>query len=347
MFKIFFENTTQQVSRLPWIDYAKGIAISLVVYRHIMIGLERAGLEVNQYYILANEVVFTFRMPLFFILAGFFIRRSLAKRSAGEFIFSKFNTILYPYFIWTFIQVTIQIVLSKYTNAQRTALDYLSILYHPRALDQFWYLYALFNTAVIFLLLHKVLRGNKILLLAIALLMHQASIYFPELDLIKDALYHFLFLVIGDFISQYVLDQKNNKRISSTFVTLLLLPVFIVCQWYWFSQDRQINIFLFAIVALVGCALMINISLKLQNGNVLKMLKYVGLFSLSIYLIHVIISAGVRTIMLHVLKINNTTILIISGVFLAILISIMFYNFCMRSGMWFLFNFRKPKSIDK
>jgi fucose 4-O-acetylase-like acetyltransferase len=68
-----------QARRLFWVDYAKGIAIILVVYRHILIGIERSGIEVSVWLRNANEMVYSFRMPLFFILSGIFISRTISR----------------------------------------------------------------------------------------------------------------------------------------------------------------------------------------------------------------------------------------------------------------------------
>ena len=73
-------------SRLPWVDYARGIAIMLVLYRHIYEGISRAGLSGQKFAYLehANIIFYSFRMPLFFILSGVFIGKSLKKRSAAQ-----------------------------------------------------------------------------------------------------------------------------------------------------------------------------------------------------------------------------------------------------------------------
>jgi uncharacterized membrane protein YcfT len=68
-----------QKSRMPWVDYLRGIAIVLVVYRHVLIGIERTGLHVPSILVIANEIFFSFRMPLFFILSGLFVSQSLSR----------------------------------------------------------------------------------------------------------------------------------------------------------------------------------------------------------------------------------------------------------------------------
>ncbi|HVX24697.1 MAG TPA: acyltransferase family protein, partial [Parafilimonas sp.] len=54
-------------SRLHWVDYLKGIAILLVVYRHSLLGIQSSGIYAPAYLENANLVFFSFRMPLFFM----------------------------------------------------------------------------------------------------------------------------------------------------------------------------------------------------------------------------------------------------------------------------------------
>src|SRR4051794_36832842 len=60
--------------RVEWIDTAKGIAIILVVVGHDLRGLMAAGILPRAG---ATEIIdgwiYAFHMPLFFVLAGFFV----------------------------------------------------------------------------------------------------------------------------------------------------------------------------------------------------------------------------------------------------------------------------------
>src|SRR6476660_7994939 len=105
---------------MAWVDYLRGIAILLVVYRHVLIGLERSKVTIPTALVTANIIFYSFRMPLFFILSGIFIESSIAKRSFESLIKIKIEKLLYPYIIWTFIQVTLQISFSQFTNSVRS-----------------------------------------------------------------------------------------------------------------------------------------------------------------------------------------------------------------------------------
>ena len=71
-----------KASRLNWIDYARGIAIILVCYRHVYEGSKEAGIPVKDYNFLeyANISLYSFRMPLFFIISGLFIFKKPAEK---------------------------------------------------------------------------------------------------------------------------------------------------------------------------------------------------------------------------------------------------------------------------
>src|SRR4030095_194000 len=92
-----FNLSVIQKSRLQWIDYLRGIAIILIVYRHVLVGIERGNIEVPSILVNANMIFYSFRMPLFFILSGIFISSSLAKKSLNELIGIKFEKLFYPY----------------------------------------------------------------------------------------------------------------------------------------------------------------------------------------------------------------------------------------------------------
>ncbi len=71
--------------RVSWVDYAKGIGIILVVFRHVASGIVDAGIELPDttwYY--WKEIQSTAAMQLFFFLAGLHARQSLDKRGPGH-----------------------------------------------------------------------------------------------------------------------------------------------------------------------------------------------------------------------------------------------------------------------
>src|ERR1700677_3177825 len=95
---------TSPQRRIEWMDTARGIAIILVVYGHVLVGLHDGGFfsTANPWW-LSYYTIYTFHMPFFFFLAGLNVRRSIAK-GRKAFLWGKVWTIAYPYFLWSAIQ---------------------------------------------------------------------------------------------------------------------------------------------------------------------------------------------------------------------------------------------------
>jgi fucose 4-O-acetylase-like acetyltransferase len=355
-----FNTARVKESRLPWIDYVRGIAIFLVLYRHIFEGIKRSGISIQSYEYLehGNIIFFSFRIPLFFIVSGVFISRSLEKRGIRRYIDNKWKTILYPYLLWAFIQVSMQIMLSPYTNAERTYKDYFYILYAPREIDQFWYLYALFNTSVLYAIVRvkwgvtgkvQLFMGICMFFLSSFLVQHKVP-----LEFIYDILHYYVFIALGDVMATFILDKKNHKLFSSLKLFFAVLPVFIACQWYFletnlahgkYSYVEDFQPLLFLVIALSGCVLMTNVAFIFQRYNILFAIRVIGYYSLYIYLLHVLASSAIRVILTKLFGITNVPLLLTLGIIVGLLVPIIFYNMAIRVGAWWLFGLEKK--VDK
>jgi fucose 4-O-acetylase-like acetyltransferase len=330
--------------RMVWVDYAKGIAIILVAYRHILIGIERSGIEVLNWLKTANEIVYSFRMPLFFILSGIFIARTIEKYQGSAFVRLKSKTILYPYLVWGVIQITIQLVLSQYTNSQRTLVDYTYLITNPRAIDQLWYLLALFNCSILFFLLHSTLHLHKIVITFLAAALYAVSEYIESLSLIHDIAYYFLFLVVGFLTREFFVKPEYQRYFKSIPVLLSTLPIFFATQWYWLSH-QDMNLFLFLPVTLVGCFVIYSLSFILAERNWLGAITIAGKHSLQIYLMHILIVSAIRMIMTRLFHVQVAIPILIVSWVLGIVIPILAYRILKKTPAIVLFEPTfKPKA---
>jgi fucose 4-O-acetylase-like acetyltransferase len=352
-----FHTSVLEKSRLAWVDYLKGIAIVLVVYRHVLIGIQRYTLSAREHGLAlpdvpswleqANMVFFSFRMPLFFILSGIFISGSLAKRSLAMIVRQKFENLLYPYFIWVFLQVTLQIVLGPNTNSNRTLIDYTYILYQPRALDQFWYLPALFNTTLIYLLVKTRLAPPAWLQLLIGL-----GLYFLSADprvhsisMLSDWMEFYIFFALGDTLSVYFFKDSTQRRLKNPYTLLVITPLFFATQVWYLAHITEPGHADFLVIALIGCLSMFILSFRMQEWNTLSWLRIIGYHSLYIYVMHIFVAGLVRLICTKFLGIHNPFVLLLSGIGFAIVVPIVFYNLLILDGpLWWLFSFTRKQS---
>lgn len=325
-----------------WINVAKGIAIILVVYRHNLVGLERSGFEIPEFFRMANEIVYSFRMPLFFIISGLFIAKSIEKRKNQSFIGYKFNSIYYPYLIWGTIQIGLQIVLSDYTNSDRTWIDFTYLFISPRQVDQLWYLFALFNCSVLFYFLYSVLKIGTFWHLALSLLMFAVSEFLNDINLVHDLFYYYIFLTLGHHFKSFILSEVPSKK-QLLYLFFFITPVFWLSQWYWL-HNPDINLFLFGLIAVIGTFYVFVFSKLVEESRWVNFIKIAGRHSLQIYLMHVLAISSFRIIVTKFLGLEFPLIILFLGWILGNLIPIVFYKATKHSFFIYLF---QPKKIAK
>jgi fucose 4-O-acetylase-like acetyltransferase len=360
-----FNTSILKKERIDWIDYLRGIAIILVVYHHVRVGVERSQIPVPSFLVDVNMIFYSFRMPLFFILSGIFITRWIGKASFSTLVSKKFNLLIYPYFIWTFFQISLQILLGEFTNSQRGWFDYLYILYHPRFLDQFWYLPALFNATLAFLVIKQKLKLTNFQHIALAVILYFLSPFMQASSMVSDWMEFYIFLALGHFTSELFFRPRTQELLSKPAVLLAILPFFLVAQLYylafniggktlkfdseamhWSYLGRALNQAQFFFIAAVGCLTMFIFAFCLQKWKKLPFLKVIGYHSLYIYVMHVMVIGFVRLTLIHLLGIDHALVLLPVCIAAGVLIPMAFYNLAVKEGpCWFLFSHRRPKNI--
>lgn len=336
--------------RMQWVDYLKGIAIVLVVYRHVLIGIERSGIVIPELLVDANMVFYSFRMPLFFILAGMFIGGSLRKRTVGEFALIKFENLLYPYLIWAFLQVTLQIVFGEFTNSGRGMIDYTYILYQPRNLDQFWYLPALFNATMIYFLLKKKLGVPVALQLILGVVFYFGAAYISGISMLSDWMEFYIFFAMGDALNSFFFRENVQRFFSKAWLFFAVIPFFALAQWIYLRNPETYYLDTFQgkveflAISLAGCVTMLVVAFRLQALGIFRFFRVLGFHSLYIYVMHVFAAAVTRIIFMKAFGVYDPYLLLVAGIFFGVLTPVLFYNLLVKDNIfWFLFSFRKNK----
>lgn len=332
--------------RLQWVDYARGMAILLVVYRHAVVGLTRSGLEVPSLMYNLQEVVFNFRMPVFFVLSGIFLTASLRKHKAMTVVKDKASTLLYPYLLWATITILLQVFFSGYSNEKHGFSDVTLVFLQPRAVAQLWYLLALFNTSMLFLLLRGRLK-NDWLHLALALVLHFLSTLtvLKPYSIITDLFYFYVFLFVGTRVSKYLLSSEYNKKYLNPKNLIWLLPVFIAGQYFWFTHRDMENTYLFLFLAIifVGVYFFYILSGIVSRSPGIGWLAYLGKNSLYIYILHIYLISFSRSVVLHFMPSLNIWLILMVSWTCGVIIPVLMYNFFKQIGFRKLFSL-KPQS---
>lgn len=348
--------------RWLWIDYDKGISIMLVGYGHCLDSLNgHADLSAYPFFDYIGTFLYGFRMPLFFIISGLLVGKSLNKKGLGGYINDRTNNILFPLLVWGFIEISMQIMAATYThftsNSTVGASTYLMLLIDPRQTGHFWYLNALFFIGVIYAFIKSVIKLKPAfhMLLGFVFFCISAYIHVNNINagFLTDVLEYYFFFSLGDLISHIMLDEKNIKRFSSWKIFFPMLAVFLTTQYFATKVNLQSSQwgndllenrmpFFYLFQALVGCTISINFSFLLQKYKLFTWIRIVGFHSLFVYCMQVIVMTLARIFFQSFLHITYVPALVMLVWSSGIVLPIFFYNFCLKYNLWWLYTYKKP-----
>lgn len=295
-------------------DKARGIGIVLVVYGHVLRGLIASKIVEPGPPLLASDyAIYTFHMPLFFLLAGLNARHGFAK---GNFLTSKFSTIIYPYVLWSVLQGGVQGLLNGSTNGAFAVQDLFAIGWKP--VFHFWFLYAVFLCHVF----AWVTRFDPVRITLFALLAYPLGLYFAtSWGILSNALSFFLFYVAGLFLARHLkgmVSQASHPATVAATAVALGVAIFVACKLGDYHAPTALC------AALLGILLVLQLAYLLPDSASGRAVQLLGLASMPIYLMHVFATAGMR-ILLMKLQVTNLAAHVVSGVAAGLLIPVAAY----------------------
>lgn len=210
----------QRVSRIGWVDRARGLAILPVVLGHVLGGLIDSPLgQGSQAMRTGFFTIYTFHMPLFFLLAGLMVGRRVAAGS-GSFVGKLLPGIVWPYFLWSVVQLVAIWAAGALVNRPVESIwpGVSGLLWQP--VSQFWFLYALFWLHILAVLALPRIGREGLLLLALALkaLMLVVDLPFAARLVCSQA----LFYAIGVWLAPEGVERLAKSGRSALKVALLV-----------------------------------------------------------------------------------------------------------------------------
>jgi fucose 4-O-acetylase-like acetyltransferase len=337
------------IQRTEWIDYAKGLGIILVVYAHLLSSGFHARLPISEhFFLLSDSTVYSFHMPLFFFLAGLFARQSFLKRGAWKFLVTKIRFIAYPYLVWSFLQGTVELLFSKESHRGVTVPDLLTIPYIPLA--QFWFLYAIFLMYALYALLSCLGKFATVTLLVLA-----SVLFFYPISTEVMALHGFstgfLFFILGLLLKEhfgYLERYCIPLPITLGLFFLLMGSTYTVFE-YVLEPTRLTDgshPFYFLFLACVGILFCTGLAQYLAEKKCCTVIQTLGVYSIQIYLVHMLAGVAVRIVLLNFFSIENPVLHIIAGVAGGLFVPIVLYRIAIRLRFPYLFELKKidPKA---
>ena len=323
------EQRNKLKKRLEWVDLTKGIAIMLVVIGHMLRGFtsSRMYIEYEIIFRYIDYIIYSFHMPLFFIISGVLYKKGKKINTIEKylrFIGKKFNTLMIPYFIFSWIQIIIKLIMSNSVNNKVDYKSFINILFKP--IEQFWFLYVLMIIFIIMPII-DVIINNIIKISIIALLFIIVKIIPINLGIVGTALYNLLYFYVGCII----VNIYGNLLKKNTYISLCIVYIIINFMVYILPISKALDNVGRIIMAIVGSLLVIELTKAFQyKENILvNVLKCIGKHSMAIYLLHIILASGIRIILVK-LGVENMILHIALGLIFGVYIPIILDTFYMK-----------------
>jgi fucose 4-O-acetylase-like acetyltransferase len=281
-----------RVARDNSLDIAKGFGILLVVLGHCFDGLIASKFfpETLLWPTLVVYAIYLFHMPLFFVISGHLA--SGKHRPAGTTVARLLPSIVYPYFLWSIVEGLVLVYLSKYTTSKVQIASLFHILWIP--IIPYWFLYALFFCHLGYLAVRKLSYPWQMAIAAAAFL-SPLLFLFPlshwGLTIVPETVRGFLYFILG------VVSVTQVKRLGrwSAIVATVLYVAFAAAFWIARpSLEVGSIVVLPAAIAGIAATLAWSRLLAERGGWLANTLALWGRYSMSIYVLHIFFTAGVR-----------------------------------------------------
>lgn len=228
------------MNRLLFIDYAKGIAILLLLLSHSIVG-----------YGPLKTWISAFNMPIFFIICGYLCYfkypQGFVLSQSTNYLKKRIKNIWYPYFIFCFILIIFFNALKLISHSPITIISSIKNVFFFYGIESMWFLPVYFFSEFIFLLLCRKLSftQNTILCLLIITILSLSENFIPNSFIqIKRTLIGYVFIFSG-----YVCARNNIHNKMSPILSITLLFLFSIIAFYMgFSSMSNTNIPLVYIV---------------------------------------------------------------------------------------------------
>lgn len=254
-------------------DITKGIGILLVVWAHTKV----------------NHVIFSFHMPLFFIISGMFFKMDPLK----DFLYKKFRTLFVPLVFFYIVSLCLKVPFQYFTKSKEDTVErvFNGELLQLTTVDvTLWFLCCLMMAYLMMYLIHYICRSDvwrmllSIIIFSIGYLMGFSA---KKIDLplyTTHAMVCVLFMELGH--CWYKIEQRVN--INFYIMSILATSIFFVSLTLWNANTNIMqlelgtNVFAFLLQAISGSFVIIGISNVLAGYKnfLCKVLAIIGSYSL-------------------------------------------------------------------
>tara|TARA_R110001583_G_scaffold195466_1_gene373981 strand:- start:6486 stop:7496 length:1011 start_codon:yes stop_codon:yes gene_type:complete len=313
--------TKIKANREKYIDAVKGFTIILVVLHHVVSGTN-AAMGLPGWFMVLYKLTVPIRMPLFFLVAGFFAKKALST-SFTAFADSKLIHFAYFYILWNTIDVIIRSSLSKYAN---NSVEFIEIIYFPFAPSfSLWFLYVLFFAFLIAYILKDIKPTFQLAIVFSIAIIVQYTIYYELSFVVRSGIKFLPFFFVGIYLSQFIRTLVGSS--AKLPISILTLLMFIGIAWLVNKGFGGFNDPLFFYPAAFCSSMFFLTAFRMaQESKVLNVFNFIGKRSLYIYVMHFLPAALFRIILSKYMGVENKFVIVTVATISAVVCCIIVYE---------------------
>lgn len=270
------------------IDIIKGVAMLLVMLGHSFLQQPFCSLDAAPWSRWLNDAVYSFHMPLFFVVSGFLYNSGKVKPVA-EVVRGKAVKLLVPYLCITLVVMAAKLFSPSGMASAHSLAGGLAGSMQFIFLDcgNRWFVYVLFIIFVVAALARNVLRNRAVRLLLIVALSVSVSVVASGIKVIDLVMRFFPFFIIGMWLREHY-DEYCRLMASRWFIAASAVAFFVM-NILLVPQLSVIACFKYVIMPVTGANFTWTVCYHLRkvpaDKCVMRYLLYVGRYSLQFYLL--------------------------------------------------------------
>lgn len=270
--------------RMHWLDIAKGLAIIFVIIGHVVSSYHRAGqFEDAAFFNFMKAFAYSFHMDLFIFISGFFYAKAYnANLSKKKQYIKKILAYGVPYIFFSVLWWLSKILFSQFVNSELGIKDILLIPLYP--ITFMWYIYALLIMHLIQILLDTSKKNTHLLIAFVIFLVIPLVKYdLFQSSILSDIAKHYFYFVLGVYYGDYLINLLISAIKKYKYLLWIEGGVMLIGNSLLFIFPQLENQLTKIVLAGVGIAFILSVSYCIQNN---KILEYLGVQSMPIYLLH-------------------------------------------------------------
>lgn len=319
-------NIKENKVKLIEFNYLRAIGIFLVVLGHSFPYIDETNFQLYKY---IHSLIYSFHMPLFIMISGFFAYKILTINSFKQyklFISSKFKKLMIPYFTISFLTIPIKLILNKFSERAVVLSEVLiDIFLYPwnNPIIFFWFIYVLF---LIFLFSPLIVKMNKYIVLSLFFVLSIIPIKNIQFMGITTTLKYSIFFFIGVYLRDCYMKNRNVflnfkfKQIRSIFLILIPYIIFILNINVTLNNQNPLSLtlsnFLYILKSLLGIYISFItciIIYKFKHINTINFIfEKISYYSFDIYLLSWFPQIFCRIIFYQIFNLNYHLVVLIS-----------------------------------